>query len=488
MLLKDLLEKIDYINYKINKKFEFKKLEIDSRKVSKDSIFFAIKGINQDGNQYCDDALMRGAVCVITENDISQKVPYNYIQVKDCKKTLAKATKVLYNNPDEKLSIIGVTGTNGKTTVSYLAQKLLGGKESVGLLGTIRYDVGRRTLCSNMTTPNINDTYSYLSEMLNDNCNRAVMEISSHGIDQERVLYINMKTVVFLNLSREHLDYHKSMSNYFNTKKRLFTGELYNKYRLAIVNIDCNYGRKIINSIKNSNKFYTLGVHNSADFKASKLELLSSGSKFLLSYPSGEITIVSKLIGFHNIYNILASFAIAYTEGISVDLIVDRIEKFNGVPGRLENIKVGKNFNVFVDYAHTSDGIDNACKALDSITKNNKIIVFGCGGERDKGKRKLMMISALKSCQKVIVTSDNPRNEKIENIFLDMQEGIQNINEKNKVIFIKSRYEAIKFALKVAEKGDSVLIAGKGHENFQEEKGKMTPFNDIIIVRELLNL
>lgn len=486
MLLKALVDVLDVEHQQISSNLEFHSIITDSRRAVKGGLFFAISGFKQDGNSFIEEAIERGVVAVVSEEPVGKFFPIDFIQVHNVRQALAKVSKLFYGSPDESLNLTGVTGTNGKTTVSLLAQYLMGGSQSVGLLGTIRYDIGNRTLPSHRTTPESVDCFSLFSQMKMANCKDVVMEVSSHGIDQHRVDYVHFNTAVFLNLSRDHMDYHESIDAYFEVKKKLFTGALGFLVERAFVNIDCPYGRKLYSEIPEGVKKYSFGTSDSADFWASAVCLQSTGLEFMLNYPEGQCLIRSNLLGRHNVLNLLASLSTSYMNGVPMDFLRARVLSFPGVTGRMERIIAGQDFNIIVDYAHTHDAIQHACEMIHEITKGKKIIVFGCGGERDRGKRPLMLAAAIQGADLVIATSDNPRNEPLDTIFEDMRKGIAESDLEEKVSFIKDRRNAIAEAFHHARSGDCVLIAGKGHEMYQELEGRMIPFDDRKIARELI--
>lgn len=488
MILNNLLNEIELVDQQLSEAVDFTAIITDSRRAVPGGLFFAINGSREDGNTYIEEAIARGVVAVISEEPLGKHFPINFIQVKDVRLALAKISKLFYASPDESLKIIGVTGTNGKTTVTMLGQHLLGGSQLVGLIGTIRYDIGNRTLPSHRTTPESADCFELLSEMKMANCSDALVEVSSHGIDQKRVQFIQMDTVAFLNLSRDHIDYHKSIESYFEVKKRLFTGVLGTKAKKAIVNIDCDYGKMILEAVGRNTECLTFSAdgHASADFRAKSICLTAEGTSFELFYPDGSMQISYNLLGRHNVSNVLAALVIGYSQGRSMDHLLKQLKTFPGVPGRMERVIAGQDFNVLVDYAHTGDAIKHSGEVIHEFTNGQKIIVFGCGGNRDKGKRPLMMEAALESSDVVIATSDNPRSESIEAIFEDMKAGIKSKVESERVVFIEDRRNAIAYAFELAKANDCILIAGKGHEMYQELEGTMIPFDDRKVAKELI--
>ena len=459
----------------------------DSRRVVPGALFFAIGGLRTDGNFYVEEAVDRGAVMIVTEQDLGAHFPIDFIQVKDVRETLALVSRSFYGRPDEKLGITGITGTNGKTTVSMLTQHLLGGNDSVGLLGTIRYDLGRRTLPSFRTTPESVDVHALLSQMVENGCEEAVMEVSSHGIDQKRVYGIDWDVAVFLNLTQDHIDYHKTMEAYYETKKSLFIGASGNTPKVVAINIDCPYGERMCGEVDSATDVITFGLKKSALIRAENVQLFADRTEFDLIWFDQRIAVVSPLLGRYNVSNLLASLAIGHAKGYNIAVLLDHLSSFSGVPGRMERIDSGQAFNVLVDYAHTDDALKNACEMLREITPGKLIVVCGCGGDRDRSKRGPMLRAVLNGADVVFATSDNPRSEPVEQIFADMRKACTSETAKQ-VMFIDDRKRAISLALDVAGVEDCVLIAGKGHETFQEFDGTVIPFDDRKVAGELIQL
>ncbi|MGZ0654325.1 UDP-N-acetylmuramoyl-L-alanyl-D-glutamate--2,6-diaminopimelate ligase [Coraliomargarita sp. W4R53] len=457
----------------------------DSRRVVPGALFFAIGGLRTDGNLFVEEAVDRGAVAIITEENLGQHFPIDYIQVDDVRKTLALVSRQFFHAPDAKLGITGITGTNGKTTVSMLTQHLIGGQEQVGLLGTIRYDLGKRTLPSFRTTPESVDVYALLSQMVDNGCTEAVMEVSSHGIDQKRTYGVDIDVAAFLNLTQDHIDYHKSMECYYEVKKRLFTGETGRCPRAAVINVDCPYGRRLLAEVPAGVEVTSFGIEaDTAVIRADDVALFADRTEFRLTWPEGQARVCSPLLGRYNVSNLLAALGIARAKGHPIESLLERVISFPGVPGRMERVDGGQAFNVLVDYAHTDDALIHACAMLREITSGRLIIVFGCGGDRDRTKRAPMLRAALDGADDVFATSDNPRTESIEEIFADMRaaEGSESVH------YISDRKHAISLALDSAQAGDCVLIAGKGHEAYQEFDGTVIPFDDRHIARDLIRL
>lgn len=457
----------------------------DSRRVVPGALFFAISGLRTDGNLFVEEAVDRGAVAIITEEDLGIHFPIDYVKVPDVRKALAMVSRQFYEAPDDKLSLTGITGTNGKTTVSMLTQHLIGGQDQVGLLGTIRYDLGKRTLPSFRTTPESVDIFALLSQMVENHCTEAVMEVSSHGIDQKRTYGVDFDVAAFLNLTQDHIDYHKSMEAYYEVKKRLFTGETGRCPQKAVINVDCAYGRRLVSELPEGVELTTFGIEaDAAVVRADEVALFADRTEFRLTWPEGETQVVSPLLGRYNVSNLLAALAIVQAKGHSIASVLERLVTFPGVPGRMERVDEGQAFNVLVDYAHTDDALVHACAMLREITPGRLIVVFGCGGDRDRTKRAPMLRAALDGADEVFVTSDNPRTESIDQIFADIR-GAEGSGDAH---YVNDRKHAISLALDSAGPEDCVLIAGKGHEAYQEFDGTVIPFDDRHIARDLIRL
>ncbi len=485
--VKELIEGIELVARKGDGDRAVTCLITDSRRVVPGALFFAIGGLRTDGNFYVEEAADRGAVTIVTEQDLGAHFPVDFIQVKDVRETLALVSRRFYDNPDEKLRIAGITGTNGKTTVSMLAQHLLVGHDSVGLLGTIRYDLGKRTLPSFKTTPESVDVHALLGQMVDNGCEEAVIEISSHGIDQKRVHGLNLEIAAFLNLTQDHIDYHKTMEAYYEAKKSLFTGATGKAPKFAVINIDCPYGKRLHSDLPSGLPSVTFGLNGDALIRAENVQLFADRTEFDLIWPEGKAAVISPLLGRYNVSNLLAALAIGRAKGYDISALLHALPSFPGVPGRMERINAGQRFNVLVDYAHTDDALKNACEMLQEITVGKLIVVCGCGGDRDRSKRAPMLRAALEGAATVFATSDNPRSESVEQIFEDMREACTP-DVAQRVMFINDRKRAISLALDVASPGDCVLIAGKGHETFQEFDGTVIPFDDRQVAGELIRL
>jgi UDP-N-acetylmuramoyl-L-alanyl-D-glutamate--2,6-diaminopimelate ligase len=464
-------------------------LVMDSRRVVPGNLFFALPGLRSDGLAYVDEAVSRGASAVV-----AQKIPIHpparvtFVQVADARAMLARVSQRYYKFPDRELSVVGVTGTNGKTTVTHLIRHFLNGKERVGLLGTISYDLGARTVPSFRTTPESLDIFGMLAQMRDSGCKSAVMEVSSHGIAQDRVLGLEFGAAVFTNLTRDHLDFHKTLESYFEVKTRLFMGKVGPVPKLAIVNLDDPYGEALAARVAAeapSARLVTFGENPKAQVRAENVVLNFRDTSLRIAWPGGAVPAESPLIGRYNVSNLLAAVATAWGLGRDPAAFIPRIRDFKGVPGRMERIEEGQAFNVLVDYAHTDDALRNALGMLRTITPGRLLVVFGCGGNRDKTKRPRMVQAVQDFADYAYATADNPRGERLEKIFGDMKEGVV---DPSKIAWIDDRRRAISIALDAARAGDSLLIAGKGHEGYQEFADTVIPFDDRQVVRELIGV
>lgn len=461
--------------------FEIKGLACDSRKVSSGYIFVAIKGTHEDGHKFIDSAIKQGAKGIILESPVVRDIPQDVciIQVKDGRSALAKLSKYFWGDPSSKIKVAGVTGTNGKTTITYLIEALLKeAKFNPAVIGTINYRLNNKSMPSKNTTPGPIELQSMLSSMLKEGADYAVMEVSSHALDQDRTEGIKFHSAIFTNLTQDHLDYHLSLENYFQAKAKLFQG--LNPKAFAVINNDDEYSSKL-KKLTNS-EIITYGIDNPADVMAKDIKSDIFHTEFNLKTKQFDGCLKARIIGRHNIYNILAAISWAIKEGLSLELVEKVIADFDNVPGRLERLDSGKKYSIFVDYAHTEDALKNVITTLRPITSGKIIVVFGCGGERDQTKRPKMGNVVTELADFAVITNDNPRSEDPDRIISDILSGIK---KKNHIV-IPDRKEAILKALKLAADYDTVLIAGKGHEDYQILKDKTIHFDDREVVRECL--
>ncbi len=462
-------------------------LAMDSRRVMPGNLFFALPGRRADGSSFIDEAIQRGAVAIVGEKIPSGTAArVTYIQVADARRSLALVSQRYFNFPDKALDLVGVTGTNGKTTVVNLIKHLLSTPvQRVGLIGTVNYDLGNRIVPSYRTTPESLELYGMLAQMRDAGCRQAAMEVSSHGIDQHRVLGMQFGVAVFTNLTRDHLDYHKTMAEYFTVKSRLFTGAAGSAPRATVINLDDPHGRQLAAVVPPQVRVVTFGESPEAVVRAENVRLNFKSTALRLVWPEGSIELESPFIGRYNVSNLLAAFAACYALGRDPSVIAARLRSFGGVPGRMERIEEGQAYNVLVDYAHTDDALHNALGMLRAITPGRLFVVFGCGGNRDRSKRALMTAAVQEFADHAWATADNPRAEKLAQIFSDMQPGVK---DAAKITFVEDRRRAISLALDAAREGDCLLIAGKGHETYQEFADTIIPFDDRQVVRELIGI
>lgn len=482
--LKDILYKVSIEAVEGSTNQSFTNLHFDSRNIGLNDIFVAIKGKHSDGHNYIKNAVDQGAIAVVCETFPKLKINgVTYIKVKDTREALAYMSSNYYDNPSSKLKLIGVTGTNGKTTVTTLLYQLflkLG--YPVGLISTVKILINEKEFPTRLTTPDSLTINKYISDMHEAGVDYVFMEVSSHGIDQMRSLGLDFDAAIFTNLSHDHLDYHKTFEAYRDVKKRLF--DQLKKSAFAITNIDDKNGAYMIQNCKA--KTYSYALKSYADYKAKIIENSFSG----LHLKINDQDVWTKVIGQFNAYNLLAVYAVAHLLELDELESLKFLSQLQPVNGRFEHFKSqAKEISAIVDYAHTPDALKNVLQTINSIrTKNEKVItVVGCGGNRDKTKRPKMGQIAAKYSDQVIFTSDNPRDEDPDEIISDIEEGVE-VQHRQKVLSITHREEAIKTACKLSNTNDIILIAGKGHETYQEVKGERKDFNDMKIVKSYLTL
>lgn len=483
MILSDILNGVDVLDILGNKEIEISEIVFDSRKAVENSFYIAIKGTLVDGHQYIPSAIEKGAKAIVCEVFPEQKEEgITYIKVENSSKVLGLLASNFYGNPSEKLTLVGITGTNGKTSVSTLLFDIFKkmGYSSV-LISTVEYRIGDEVFPSTHTTPDIITLNKILSKAVEQGCQYAFMEVSSHGIHQGRIDGLNFRIAGFTNITHDHLDYHKTFLEYLNTKKRFFD-EL-PQTAVAITNIDDKNGLVMLQNTKAKKKTYA--VKTLADYHGKLLELDFNG--MLLDFNGKEFW--TTLTGKFNVYNLLLVFAIARELGFEENEILTTISKLKRVNGRFEVLKSQGGIIFVVDYAHTPDALENILDSINEIrTKNERLItIFGCGGDRDREKRPEMGKVATRKSTLAIITSDNPRTEDSAQIIKEIEAGVESQNF-SKYITIPDRKEAIKMAIKFAEPKDIVLVAGKGHETYQEIKGVRHHFDDKETILELVNI
>lgn len=458
----------------------------DSRRVTPGTLFVAIPGRNKDGHEFINSAIDRGAVAVVCERNGFVPQRATKIKVANGREALARASAEFFEHPSTSLKVIGVTGTNGKTTVAFMIKQILeAAGVKTGLIGTVRYEIGDRVFPAQRTTPEALEVQQMFAQMLRAGCQACVMEVSSHALDQHRVAGIEFDAGIFTNLTRDHLDYHGTMENYFEAKKILFRAlENGSKRGSVVINIDDSYGERLAHQSKAEVQL-TYGLSAAARLRATDIELSADSTKMTVETPQSRFKCRLPLIGRHNVYNALAAIGAGLVLKIEVPVLRRALEHLKPVPGRLEKVPSPLGFGVYVDYAHTDDALHNVLTTLREITPGRLLLTFGCGGNRDAGKRPRMGRVAAELADFTMVTSDNPRNEVPATIADQIVEGFHGAGSDRYRVELDRR-RAIEEVIRMAEPGDSVLIAGKGHETYQEFEDTVVPFDDRVYARETL--
>lgn len=476
-----LFELLNGIKYEIVKgeDVEVKSLAYSSKECSEGSLFFCIQGFKTDGHVFANDAIKNGAKVLIVSKNVSIDKDVTIIKVDDTREAMALIASNFYGNPSKYFNVIGITGTNGKTTSTFMIKSILDEyKRKTALIGTIYNIIGENQEEAKRTTPESMDLQKMFYEMKKQSITDCIMEVSSHSLELKRVFGVDFKVGIFTNLTQDHLDFHKDMESYFKAKMKLFE-----KSEYCVINIDDAYGKRATEMFKDKN-IITYGIDNEADITATEIKIDSNGTEFKLKYKNQEKNIKLHLPGKFNVYNALGCIGAAIALGVSMDTAISGLENLLAVPGRSEKIVSKKGFTVVIDYAHTPDGIENILKSAREYTSGRLITLFGCGGDRDKGKRPLMGKAAGQLSDFCVVTSDNPRSEEPMAIINDILPGINATGCK--YVIIEDRREAIKFAIDSAMPGDVIVIAGKGHEKYQILKDKTINFDEKAIVQEYL--
>ncbi|WP_339227604.1 UDP-N-acetylmuramoyl-L-alanyl-D-glutamate--2,6-diaminopimelate ligase [Oceanobacillus sp. FSL K6-2867] len=465
-------------------KIEVNAIEMDSRKVKSGNVFVCISGYTVDGHDFIDDAVKQGAVAIIAEKQVEAPVPV--IMVDDTNRALSVLAGKFFDYPTSKLPLIGVTGTNGKTTVTYLLDEIFKQQtKKTGVIGTIQLKIGEEIYPISNTTPDSLSLQRTFHKMLDEGVDQAIMEVSSHALDMGRVHGCDYDIAIFTNLSQDHLDYHSDLQDYLRAKSLLFA-QLGNSYdemnrKFAILNAD----DEASNLLKRSTAQHvmTYGCHHEATVMAKDIHLDAAGTSFTLTSPLGDIEISSRLIGMFNVYNMLAASTAAIAANVSLTMIKTALEQIEGVNGRFEPVAEGQNYAVIVDYAHTPDSLENVLQTAREFAKNKVYVVVGCGGDRDRTKRPLMASIAVQYADHAIFTSDNPRTEDPQLILNDMTDVL---DESSSYEVIVDRKAAISQAIKQAASDDIILIAGKGHETYQIIGHTKYDFDDREVARNAI--
>lgn len=469
----------------LNGEIAYKNICTNSKDVKKGNIFVAIKGARFDGHDFVGEAFKRGAVAAVVEDKNLKYGALNkdqkIIVVDDTKYELSRLASLFYGNPSRKLKVIGITGTNGKTTTAFLLDKIFtDAGVKTGVVGTIYYKVDGAAVPADRTTPDALRLNKFLSDMVSSGTACAILEVSSHALQQDRTGHIFYDEAVFTNLTPEHLDFHKEMDSYFEAKAKIFDN--LKSHGSAFLNVDDPRSKDLIKRI--DKKIYTYGISAKSDIQAFGIKKNITGSEASIVTPWGDLRIRTGLLGSHNISNILAAVAVSGASGLDIKKAEESVNNFQGVPGRLQLVNNGQDFFVFIDYAHTEDALYKVLMNFKEFAEKRIITVFGCGGDRDKSKRPLMGKVSSELSEYTIVTSDNPRSESPAEIAREVEKGIS--AEKRNYRIILDREKAVRAAIKMAEKGDIVLIAGKGHEVEQIIGNKRLRFNDYEVAADEL--
>lgn len=483
MILKDLIKNLKYTRLIGNKNVQIDGLTIDSRKVIKNTMYCAIKGFNVDGHKFIKNAIDSGASLILCEDieNIEKNDNIAILQVENTRKALATIAKNFYNNPTENINLIGVTGTNGKTSTTYfLEQVMIEYKKTVGIIGTIETRENGKKIdfeFATSTTPDTIELNELFKTMANDKIENIVMEVSSHALELYKVEGLKFNIGIFTNLTQDHLDMHKSMENYLKAKSKLF-----NMCNIGVINIDDEYADELI---KNATcEIFTYSIEKESDLQAININYFMDKVTFDVKINDKLESFVLNIPGRFSVYNALGVIGASIMQNIPIEVIKEGIKNIKGVPGRIQTVPNNKGFNVIVDYAHTPDGLDNIIKAVREFTKGRVITIFGCGGDRDRKKRPIMGEISARLSDYTIITSDNPRSEVPEAIIDEIETGVLPITSNYEKI--TSRKEAIYKGVRMAKENDSVIIAGKGHENYEIFADRTIHFDDTEVAFEAL--
>jgi UDP-N-acetylmuramoyl-L-alanyl-D-glutamate--2,6-diaminopimelate ligase len=483
MKIKDILRDVPIVHFSGKKDAEIRGIAYSSQDVNSDYLFAALRGENRDGFHFIPEAISKGATTILSERPMPSEFDINWIQVQDARKSLAFCSANYYHHPSHRLKVVGVTGTKGKTTITYLLEAILKSANfSPGVIGTISYRGPGLNITAKRTTPEAPDLQRLLQNMVDQDSTHCVMEVSSHSLELDRVTGIDFDVAVFTNLSGEHLDYHQTMERYFEAKKKLFFLPTQKK-TIAVINTDNSWGKKLLDALHMG--AITYGLEPGVLIRAERFSLSEEGINLEVKYPAGKMQISSSLLGRPNLYNILAAVSSALVLKVPESKIAEGIASLLGVPGRFERIDTSSGLNIFVDYAHNDDALRQLLETAKELAQKKTILVFGAGGDRDKSKRSRMGEVAGRLADYSIITSDNPRSENPLDIIAEIERGMKKSgNEQYEVI--PDRKEAIARALDMGQPGDYILVAGKGHENYQIIKDRIIHFSDAEVIRELM--
>lgn len=484
MKLQELLKQLHpLVPFKGENNPEITSIENDNRKVQIGSLFICIKGYTVDGHDYAKSAVDHGAVAILAEHPISVKVPV--IIVKDTTRAMAVLADAYYGQPTKRLQLIGITGTNGKTTTSHLIEKIFSdaGKKT-GLIGTMYTKIGDKIIETKNTTPESLILQKTFNQMVEEDVDTAVMEVSSHALDLGRVHGCDFDIAVFTNLTQDHLDYHETMDEYKRAKSLLFAqlGNTFDPHKPKFAILNTDDPASVMYQKSTSAHVVTYGIDNDADIRATNIQMTAAGTTFDLEIQENHFSMRIQFIGKFSVYNVLASISAAFVSGIPINEIIQSIEGIAGVAGRFELVNAGQDFTVIVDYAHTPDSLENVLKTIQHFAKKRVFVLVGCGGDRDRTKRPLMAQIACQYSTDPIFTSDNPRSEDPLEILREMEAGVNG----EKYLVIPDRKVAIVKTIEQASSGDVILIAGKGHETYQIIGNQIHDFDDRLVAREAI--
>lgn len=485
-LLCELLQEVSYQKHCIRQELAITGIQYDSRKIAAGDLFVAIRGFQSDGHQYISQAVERGAAAVMISDQAYCSDDYPWILVDDCRLALAQISNAFYEHPSEKLTLIGVTGTNGKTSTTNLICKIIEAQgEKTGLVGTIHNRIGDRILEGSRTTPESLELQQMFAQMVAEGIHYGVMEVSSHALELHRVTCCDFDIAVFTNLTQDHLDYHLTMENYCKAKTILFRmlgekGEVAGLQKTAVINIDDPWANHFL--VASNVPVVTYSMHKDASWKAEDVHVGAEGVRYSVDGHRVQL----HLTGNFNVYNSLAALAVGEALGFPLEQVIGALEQVGGIAGRFQKVQGAEDFSVIVDYAHTPDGLENVISTAQAFAKGRVITVFGCGGDRDRTKRPLMGAMAARLSDYCVVTSDNPRTEEPERILQDILPGVAEYMQPETYHVEVDRRKAIQYAIQMAQPGDVVLLAGKGHENYQDVNGQKHHFDDYEVAQEAI--
>jgi UDP-N-acetylmuramoyl-L-alanyl-D-glutamate--2,6-diaminopimelate ligase len=483
MKIIDLLQGISTVQFHGNREDDVKGIAYSSRSVNTGYLFAALRGENKDGFHFIPEAITNGATAILSERPKPSEFDTNWIQVQEARKSLALCAANFFRHPSRRLKVVGITGTKGKTTIAYMIEAILKAADFLpGVVGTITYRGPGLSMTAERTTPEAPDLQFLLKNMITQEATHCVMEVSSHSLELDRVTGIEFDVAMFTNLSGEHLDYHQTMERYFEAKKKLFYLPSQKKTQ-AVINTDDAWGKKLIDELHLG--AITFGLEANALVRAKEFSLTEQGIDLVIQYPAGKMRLSSPLLGRPNLYNILAAVAAALVLKVPENKIAAGIASLQGIPGRFEKIQNSFGMNIFVDYAHNDEALRQLLETAKELTRKKTIVVFGAGGDRDKSKRPRMGEAAGRLADYSIITSDNPRSEDPLDIIAEIERGMKKSGSKQYEI-IPDRKKAIERAIEIGQPGDYILVAGKGHEDYQIIKDRIIHFSDAEVITELL--